>query len=517
VAAQSGGNYIEKTVSWQKAVLLNRHSRTVTTNSSQRVFTDSNPIWDETMVVAGIGNNDAISMTLFDHPPEVSSPRVIGQSIVPLSQYPTMLQGAQVPLEAVPVGTYMCPLQDAQGKDTLSRHTKTNGQGEVFGSLSIASHVYAHCGWVLKQTTGTGRTNIAGSFRARFMILVDGVLSEYADATDLSQPKNILKCSEITIFMFGRDKSETGEETIQVGNDQQEWFIRVAKDDDRSVLRTWLRKIQYACPPGKYVNDHVPPPTPAIPATRGSSGSSGHTGGSGSGGAAMVARLMQYTTNSSTELPVLRKRDNLRFLRGLSVASRGLSVNSMNDQEDLEDLEEEKADVHVSVESEEARRAREEKTLKMQQRMRSRLKKRQKSETRLQRKINQSLELPPPRRNEPRQRQQQQEEEEVERSQTYDVRDIYANSISMDHRYRPEVTAHSATRPPNNNKTNNNDNIGIDVEAPTGVASRSYSPRSRGGDDTKRKSKSTEFVSADEGDYRSSDAQAKSRYVAAEE
>ena len=171
----------------------------------------------------------------------------------------------------------MIPVLDATGRSLIPENVGTvpdNVPGLASLTLQINPHTFSQSGWLLKQAH-----SVVGEFKARYFVLVAGQLQYFSDTLSLHAPKGSIRCSEVSVFEYGHDKSAQGELTIRLVAGAEDWYLRFPKNCDQIVVSAWLRKLQYACPqaPMNYVDvgqvellEYVSFPTP-VPVLRPSS------------------------------------------------------------------------------------------------------------------------------------------------------------------------------------------------------------------------------------------------------
>ena len=137
------------------------------------------------------------------------------------------------------------PVLDAAGRSLIPENVGTvpeEGPGLVSLTLKLAPHTFSQCGCLLKQAR-----SVVGEFKARYFVLVAGQLQYFSDTLSLHSPKGSIRCSEVSVFEYGHDKSSQGELTIRLVAGTEDWYLRFPKETSWNEAGTWLRKLQYAC------------------------------------------------------------------------------------------------------------------------------------------------------------------------------------------------------------------------------------------------------------------------------
>ena len=149
----------------------------------------------------------------------------------------------------LPVEMVLVPTLDSSGKSAIPANlgtTPDDHPGLRYLTMKAAPYAYCHAGYVSKQTH-----SLKGEFKERYLVLVDGKLWLFKDALSLHEPKDSLLCANIKVFKFGHDKSADGKLTVHLSDGKEDWYLRFPNTDrhtSSAECRTWLRKIQYACP-----------------------------------------------------------------------------------------------------------------------------------------------------------------------------------------------------------------------------------------------------------------------------
>jgi hypothetical protein len=119
------------------------------------------------------------------------------------------------------------------------------GKGEFEISMRLAKTHSSHCGWVMKQASQM--ISLGGSqFKPRFLVLLEGVLTYYDNEHSLEHPRGTMKCSDIIFMNYGPSKS--GEMTLAIQSDTEEWYIHWMEDEAQATKDAWLRKIMFCSP-----------------------------------------------------------------------------------------------------------------------------------------------------------------------------------------------------------------------------------------------------------------------------
>ena len=157
--------------------------------------------------------------------------------------------GRTATVSSLPVETVLVPTLDSSGKSAIPvtvGTTPNDHPGLRYLTMKAAPYAYSHAGYVSKQTH-----SLKGEFKERYLVLVDGKLWLFKDALSLHEPKDSLLCANIKVFKFGHDKSAEGKLTVHLSDGKEDWYLRFPDADKHTSsveCRTWLRKIQYACP-----------------------------------------------------------------------------------------------------------------------------------------------------------------------------------------------------------------------------------------------------------------------------
>jgi hypothetical protein len=149
-------------------------------------------------------------------------------------------------LNSIPIDTYLVRVQDPTGKDLVPADTvPVPGTGTISLSLRLPPLTQTMCGWVLRASEGL---LTQGSFKKRWMILLDRVLLYYEDQFTLNECKGVLICDDVTAITEVDSKAGVTLKLIHGDAPGDNWIIRWDPSEPEEIQRMWDRKLRRALP-----------------------------------------------------------------------------------------------------------------------------------------------------------------------------------------------------------------------------------------------------------------------------
>jgi hypothetical protein len=165
--------------------------------------------------------------------------------VINLASHPRLFSGREVEFNNLKIDSFKIPIRDAKGKAIPLPEMDTVGKGIFNLSIKMAKPHSSHAGWIMKQASsliGFGSVQ----FKARYMVLLDGVLHYYENEYSLETSRGTIKCSEIEHLNYGPDKN--GDMTLQIQAGAEEWFIHWMDNETDANISAWLRKVNNCRP-----------------------------------------------------------------------------------------------------------------------------------------------------------------------------------------------------------------------------------------------------------------------------
>jgi len=260
-----------------------------------------NPSWNEKAVTVNFTPaTDKLKLTIYN---KEGKEMCLGHVYaVSKANRQELLKGKTVNFTNVPVNDNVSILS---GESSTSTDALIN-RGTLDFDLTLVPRQNVHFGWVMKLANSKVVSLGQSSFKQRFLLLLNGTLSYFDDELSLNQPRDSIRCSEITAVHYGHDK-KYGKNVLRIRTKtgSSDWALQWMPEETETGINNWLKKIEAACYPLTITNEIAAKVTSPSSVTRTRSVSSSMNSASTTG--------TEQEPGSATKSKSLRRQSSSMF------------------------------------------------------------------------------------------------------------------------------------------------------------------------------------------------------------
>lgn len=144
----------------------------------------------------------------------------------------------------LPLAPLSVSVESPTGKPLIVQSARGEVKGTVSISLRVPSLLTSMCGWVKKMSDGL---LTKGSYKKRWVVLIDNVLSYYEDPFTLDECKGKLRLVDITEIMGVKGSEGVGIRLIS-DDANNVWTLAWDPEEPKEIRCMWSRKL-FRCLP----------------------------------------------------------------------------------------------------------------------------------------------------------------------------------------------------------------------------------------------------------------------------
>lgn len=160
----------------------------------------------------------------------------LGQCVMDLSQYPQLLDEGRYVDVTLPIDDYLIPALPSQDVIRVLTHVSVhtaNVISSITFSCTLMNRAYCTFGYIWKYSERK-MLILSNSFKRRYFVLIDGILSYSDDENNILNIKHSIDCDLITSITF--EKSQEKNSNLNHSNSKNDIF-NVSSEADEFILR----------------------------------------------------------------------------------------------------------------------------------------------------------------------------------------------------------------------------------------------------------------------------------------